>query len=153
MICAPPYSAGDACGENPSRALTVLRGGPSLWHRSIVFDEATLLDKLRKIEALHAGATTDGERVAAAFAADRIRQRLADWRKDRAQLLAARPVEPHAFHRAVSSIRAEAGRRGTRTCMGQTAGKRTVRSAARSCVSPTCNVDAVRIHEILIEFC
>ena len=46
-----------------------------------VFDEAALLDKLRKIEALHAGATTDGERVAAAFAADRIRQRLADWRR------------------------------------------------------------------------
>jgi len=46
-----------------------------------VFDEAALLDKLRKIEALHAGATTDGERVAAGFAADRIRQRLRDWRR------------------------------------------------------------------------
>jgi len=46
-----------------------------------VFDEAALVDKLQKIEALHAGATTDGERVAAAFAAERIRQRLADWRR------------------------------------------------------------------------
>lgn len=45
-----------------------------------MFDEAALLDKLRKIEALHAGATTDGERVASAFAAERIRQRLLDWR-------------------------------------------------------------------------
>jgi hypothetical protein len=45
-----------------------------------VFDEAELLDKLRKIEALHAGATTDGERIAAAFAAERIRERLAGWR-------------------------------------------------------------------------
>lgn len=46
-----------------------------------MFDEAALLDKLAKIEALHAGATTDGERVAAAVAAERIRQRLADLRK------------------------------------------------------------------------
>ena len=45
-----------------------------------MFDEATLLDKLRKIEALHAGATSDGERIAAAFAADRIKERLAAWR-------------------------------------------------------------------------
>lgn len=46
-----------------------------------MFDEAALLEKLRKIEALHAGATTPGERVAATFAAERIRQRLADWRR------------------------------------------------------------------------
>jgi len=45
-------------------------GGP-------VLDEANLLDKLRKIEALHAGATTAGERLAAGLAADRIRERLA----------------------------------------------------------------------------
>jgi hypothetical protein len=43
-------------------------------------DEATLLDKLRKIEALHAGATTPGEREAARTAADRIRARLAALR-------------------------------------------------------------------------
>jgi hypothetical protein len=45
-----------------------------------MFDEDALLDKLRKIEALHAGTTSEGEKVAAAFAAERIRQRLADWR-------------------------------------------------------------------------
>ena len=60
---------------------TVLAGHALSSDGVAVFDEAALLDKLRKIEALHAGATTDGERVAAAFAADRIRRRLADWRK------------------------------------------------------------------------
>jgi hypothetical protein len=50
------------------------------WDGTVVFDEAALLDKLRKIEALHAGAATDGERIAAAFAAERIRERLAAWR-------------------------------------------------------------------------
>lgn len=42
--------------------------------------EGTLLEKLRKIEALHAGTTVDGEREAARRAAERIRQRLADLR-------------------------------------------------------------------------
>lgn len=48
--------------------------------RWLVFDEAALLDKLQKIEALHAGTTSEGERIAAVFAADRIRERLAAWR-------------------------------------------------------------------------
>jgi hypothetical protein len=39
-------------------------------------DEARLLEKLRGIEALFAGATTDGERVAAAEAKKRIQLRL-----------------------------------------------------------------------------
>jgi hypothetical protein len=39
-------------------------------------DEARLLEKLKSIEALHAGAMTDGERVAAANARDRILERL-----------------------------------------------------------------------------
>ena len=39
-------------------------------------DEARLIEKLRKIEALFAGAATDGERQAAAEARDRIRARL-----------------------------------------------------------------------------
>lgn len=39
-------------------------------------DEARLLEKLRAIEALFAGATTDGERVAAAEARKRIQLRL-----------------------------------------------------------------------------
>ncbi|MFI5302637.1 MAG: hypothetical protein ACHREM_31495 [Polyangiales bacterium] len=42
--------------------------------------EGTLLEKLRKIEALHAGTTVDGEREAARRAADRIRARLAELR-------------------------------------------------------------------------
>ena len=36
-------------------------------------DEAALLDRLAKIEALHAGTTYDGERAAAEMARDRIR--------------------------------------------------------------------------------
>ncbi len=42
--------------------------------------EATLLEKLRKIEALHAGTPVDGEREAARRAAARIRARLAELR-------------------------------------------------------------------------
>ena len=42
--------------------------------------EGTLLEKLRKIEALHAGTTVDGEREAARRAADRIRARLSELR-------------------------------------------------------------------------
>ena len=45
-----------------------------------MFDEAALLEKLRKIEALHAGAATEGERAAAAQAAQRITERLAQTR-------------------------------------------------------------------------
>lgn len=41
-----------------------------------VFDEARLLEKLRAIEGLFAGASTDGERVAAAEARTRIQLRL-----------------------------------------------------------------------------
>ena len=39
-------------------------------------DEEKLIEKLRLIEALHAGATTTGEREAAANALDRVRERL-----------------------------------------------------------------------------
>jgi succinate dehydrogenase/fumarate reductase flavoprotein subunit len=42
--------------------------------------EGTLLEKLRKIEALHAGTKIDGEKEAARRAADRIRARLAELR-------------------------------------------------------------------------
>ena len=42
-------------------------------------DEAVLRDKLRKIEALFAGAGTPGERAAAGAAAERIRARLAEF--------------------------------------------------------------------------
>jgi len=46
-----------------------------------VWDEASLEQRLRKIEALFAGTTSDGEREAARLAAERIRARLAEWRK------------------------------------------------------------------------
>lgn len=42
--------------------------------------EGTLLEKLRKIEALHAGTRMDGEREAARRAAERIRARLSELR-------------------------------------------------------------------------
>jgi hypothetical protein len=42
--------------------------------------EGTLLEKLRKIEALHAGTSVEGEREAARRAAERIRARLAEVR-------------------------------------------------------------------------
>lgn len=41
-------------------------------------NEEQLREKLRRIEALFAGATTEGERLAAAAARDRIRAKLAD---------------------------------------------------------------------------
>ena len=44
-------------------------------------DESKLIEKLRRIEALHVGATTDGERVAAAEAKKRILARLAEVQK------------------------------------------------------------------------
>ncbi len=44
-------------------------------------EEALLRDKLRKIEALFAGAGTPGERAAAGAAAERIRARLREFEK------------------------------------------------------------------------
>ncbi len=41
-----------------------------------MIDERVLIEKLRKIEALHAGTTFDGERAAAQVAIDAIRQKL-----------------------------------------------------------------------------
>ena len=50
--------------------------------------EGTLLEKLRKIEALHAGTRIDGEREAARRAAERIRARLAELRgRERDEIL------------------------------------------------------------------
>jgi hypothetical protein len=45
-----------------------------------MFVEGTLIEKLRKLEALHAGTTVDGEREAARRAAERIRARLEELR-------------------------------------------------------------------------
>ncbi len=46
-----------------------------------MFELDQLIDKLRKLEALHEGAASDGERAAAANAIDRIRQRLHSTQK------------------------------------------------------------------------
>lgn len=45
-----------------------------------MFLEGTLIEKLRKLEALHAGTKVDGEREAARRAAERIRERIAELR-------------------------------------------------------------------------
>ncbi len=45
-----------------------------------MFLEGTLVEKLRKLEALHAGTKVDGEREAARRAAERIRARLEELR-------------------------------------------------------------------------
>lgn len=45
-------------------------------------DEARLIEKLRLIETLYAGATTDGEKIAAKRARQRIQERLARWEEE-----------------------------------------------------------------------
>lgn len=44
-------------------------------------DEEKLLEKLKKIEALHAGAGTDGERDAAKTAIERMKKRIAEYKR------------------------------------------------------------------------
>lgn len=57
--------------------------------------EGTLLEKLRKIEALHAGTKVDGEREAARRAAERIRARLAEIRgREQDEVLVYRLADP-----------------------------------------------------------
>jgi hypothetical protein len=56
------------------------RDGGRAWVGGMVPLEGTLLEKLRKIEALYAGTKVDGEREAARLAAERIRARLAELR-------------------------------------------------------------------------
>jgi hypothetical protein len=51
-----------------------------LGYRAAVFLEGTLVEKLRKLEALHAGTAVEGEREAARRAADRIRSRREELR-------------------------------------------------------------------------
>lgn len=45
-------------------------------------DEAKLIEKLRKLEALHAGGATEGERVAAGLGRDRILKKLQELEKE-----------------------------------------------------------------------
>ena len=74
--------------------------------------DETLLEKLRKIEALHAGTNVDGEREAARRAAERIRARLTELRgrEEDVELLlsAARSMGAQAFPRPLSTLRAQA---------------------------------------------
>lgn len=63
--------------------------------RAPVMDEAKLIEKLRRIEALFAGATTDGERIAAAEARSRIQLRLQEVER------ADPPIE---YHLTVSDV-------------------------------------------------
>jgi len=57
--------------------------------------EGTLLERLRKIEALHAGTKIDGEREAARRAAERIRARLAELRgREREEVLQYSLADP-----------------------------------------------------------
>jgi hypothetical protein len=51
-----------------------------------MFLEGTLVEKLRKLEALHAGTKVDGEREAARRAAERIRERLAALRTEESDI-------------------------------------------------------------------
>jgi hypothetical protein len=74
--------------------------------------EGTLLEKLRKIEALHAGTNIDGEREAARRAAERIRARLAELRsREREEILVYSLPDPRkreAVRGAVPPLRVEA---------------------------------------------
>jgi hypothetical protein len=60
-----------------------------------MFVEGTLIEKLRKLEALHAGTSVDGEREAARRAAERIRARLDELRsREKEVVLAYRLHDP-----------------------------------------------------------
>jgi len=60
-----------------------------------VFIEGTLIEKLRKLEALYAGTSVDGEREAARRAAERIRARLEELRgREKEVVLAYRLHDP-----------------------------------------------------------
>jgi hypothetical protein len=48
--------------------------------------ESELLEKLRKVERLHAAAATDGERAAAGSAMERIRERLAGMKRQEPEI-------------------------------------------------------------------
>lgn len=54
-------------------------------------NERELIDKLKRIQALHRGATTEGERIAAERAYERVHHRLEQHRSQKPQ---AKPVSP-----------------------------------------------------------
>jgi hypothetical protein len=60
-----------------------------------MFLEGTLIEKLRKLEALHAGTAVDGEREAARRAAERIKARLEELRgKEKEVVMTYRLPDP-----------------------------------------------------------
>ncbi len=61
----------------PSTALGRRGRSDVIFHGNTMDEHTKLLDKIRLIQALHAGATTDGERDAAADALRRVSERLA----------------------------------------------------------------------------
>jgi hypothetical protein len=62
-------------------------------------NEQDLIDKLRRIETLFARAATEGERVAAGAAADRVRQRLKETRQS--QAIEFKFTHPDAWSKAL----------------------------------------------------
>ena len=69
-------------------------------------DESALTEKLRKIEALFAGAATAGERAAAGAAADRIRARLRESEgRERAVEIRFSLPDPWSRRRSCASLR------------------------------------------------
>ena len=71
-----PINHGDALFERASRRRLRIHGA-----HEIMMEEHRLIEKLRRIEALFAGTTFEGERNAAADAMRRIRSRLREARK------------------------------------------------------------------------
>jgi len=62
------------------RGVASFRRGSRVLCCAVCSLESTLEEKLRKLEALHAGTRVDGERESARLAAERIRARLAEMR-------------------------------------------------------------------------
>jgi len=67
--------------------------------------EEALRDKLRKIEALFAGAATDGEKAASGAAAKRIRRRLGHGKPAGDAVLDSGYLIAAALHRSLSTLR------------------------------------------------
>jgi hypothetical protein len=74
-------------------------GGVAICCGDIVTEEQRLIEKLRRIEALFERAASDGERVAAGEAADRVRNRLDQTRSD--ELLEFKFTLPDAWSKAL----------------------------------------------------
>jgi hypothetical protein len=80
VLCNPcTNGVGSNACERPGEVhRKMTHGRERAWFGAMLPLEGTLLEKLRKIEALHAGTRINGEREAAKRAAERIRARLAE---------------------------------------------------------------------------